>query len=94
MSNVPDINVIRELAEEKTAEFNGEFAKSEVFAKMCADIQEEANKGNFSRIFDASGYGGHKSLTVAQNLFIKHGYSTRLFGWSLVISWGRNFEQE
>ena len=94
MNNVPDINLMREVAEEKTAVFNEDFAESEVFAKMCSDIQEEANKGNFSILFDANGYGGHKSLTAAQNLFIKHGYSARILGWDLLVSWGRNSEQE
>lgn len=94
MSNVPDINLMREVAEEKTEAFNEEFAGSEVFAKMCAYIQVEANKGNFSILFDANGYGGHKSLTAAQNLFIKHGYSARILGWDLLASWGRKIEQE
>ncbi|EPD52797.1 hypothetical protein HMPREF1210_01177 [Paenisporosarcina sp. HGH0030] len=90
MTSIPNVNLMREMAQEKTAVFNEEFAKSEIFAKMCADIQVEANKGNFSKLFSDSGFGGHKSITAAHDLFLKHGYSVTIKGWNLVVSWGRN----
>ena len=93
MSNVPDINLMRETAEEKTVEFNEEFAKSEVFTKMCSDIQKSANEGNFTRMFNASSYGGIKSLTAAKELFLKHGYSSKILEWNLLVSWGRTYEE-
>lgn len=94
MSNVPDINVMREVAEEKIAEFKEEFAKSEVFQKMCSNIQNAANKGDFTWMFDASSHGGNKSLSAAKEIFLKHGYSAKILEWTLLVSWGRDFEQE
>lgn len=94
MSTVPDINLMREMAQEKNDAFNEEFAKSELFSKMCVEIQEAANKGNFTRLFEANCYGGHKSLLAAHNLFLQHGYSVKVQGFTLLVSWGRVSEQE
>ena len=94
MSNVPDINLMREMAEEKNVEFNEVFSKSEMFAKMCADIQKEANNGNFSKLFSAHGYGGHKSIAAAKELFLKHGYSAKILEMTLIVSWGRILAEE
>lgn len=94
MNNVPDINVMRETAEEKTVAFNEEFAKSEVFAKMCADIHDEAVKGNFSKLFDMTSHGGTKASNAARELFVKGGYKVSYQGWTLVVSWGRTYENE
>lgn len=89
MTKIPDINLMREVAEEKTAVFNEEFAKSEVFAKMCSDIQNEANKGNFSKTFDINSHGGSKAILAARDLFLKGGYQAYVSNWSLVVDWGR-----
>lgn len=94
MSYVPDINLMREVAEEKTAVFKEEYAKSEAFTKMCADIQKEANSGNFSKHFNLNGLGGNKAALAASELFIKGGYTTNVYGWELVVSWGRYSEQK
>jgi len=80
MSNVPDINLMREVAEEKTATYKEEYAKSEAFTKMCADIQKEANKGNFSKHFNLNGLGGNKAALAASELFKKGGYTTNVCG--------------
>lgn len=94
MCNVPNVNVMREVAEEKTVVFNEEFAKSEVFAKMCADIQDEAIKGNFSKAFDVTSHGGIKAANAASELFTKSGYKVSYQGWLLKVSWGRPYENE
>ena len=94
MNKVPDINLMREVAEEKTATFKEEFARSEAFTKMCADIQVEANKGDFSKHFNLNGLGGNKAALAASELFIEGGYSTSVSGWDLIVSWGRKIEQE
>ena len=92
MIKVPDINLMREVAEEENSTFNEKFGESEMFAKMCADIQEEANKGNFSKLFGASGYGGPKSIAAAKKLFLEHGYNAKILEMTLIVSWGINAE--
>lgn len=91
MNNVPDVNLMREVAEEKTNVFNEEFAKSEIFSKMCTDIQNEASKGNFSKTFDTNSHGGTKAISAARDLFLKSGYQAYVSSWNLVVSWGRTY---
>ena len=91
MSNIPDINIIRETAESIANEHRDNFALSEVFKKMCSDIQENANKGEFIAIFNSGLKVSQKDLVPAKNLFEQHGYQTQLVRSSLIVSWGRDY---
>lgn len=84
---------MRETAEGITSEFRDEFAKSDVFKKMCESIQEKANEGEFAASFDLDGNGGFKAVYAAKELFEKGGYQTEINVWFLEVSWGRVYEE-
>jgi len=93
MTTIPDVNIMRETAEGITSEFRNEFAKSDVFKKMCERIQREANEGKFTTSFDINGSGGWNAMKAACELFRKGGYQTEFNIYSLVVSWGRVYEE-
>ena len=93
MTTIPDINIIRETAEGITSVYRNEFANSDVFKKMCESIQEKANQGEFAASFDLKIAGGFKVASAAKELFQRGGYQTEINTWSLVVSWGRVYEE-
>ncbi|MDX1806561.1 MAG: hypothetical protein R3267_06020 [Paenisporosarcina sp.] len=93
MSTIPDINIIRETAEGIANEHRNNFAESDFFKKMCSDIQEKANKGEFVTSFNANINFNHKDVLSAKNLFEQHGYQTQLVRSALIVSWGRDYTE-
>lgn len=93
MTNVPDINLMRETAEGITNEHRDNFSKSDEFKKMCSEIQDKANKGEFVISFNSGLKLSQKDLHSAKKLFDQHGYQTQLAHTSLIVSWGRVYTE-
>lgn len=92
-STAPDINQIREVAEEQAGVAIKEFSKSKTFTKMCAGIQDAANKGDFHKTFDFNQFE-FTSMLHADALYSKSGYVTRIIGYKLLVMWGQAIIQK